>query len=134
MSDLENVRRPALVYDGDCGFCTRSARFARRILPEDCAVTAWQQVDLTALGVAPERAQREVVWVSRTGVVSGGAEAIGRTLLAAGFPWVLLGVLLVFPPTSWVARALYPVVASNRMRLPGGTPACAVPPREQPPG
>ena len=78
----------------------------------------------------PERAQREVVWVSRSGVVSGGAEAIGRTLLAAGFPWVLLGVLLVFPPVRWLARAVYPVVAANRMRLPGGTPACAVPPRE----
>ena len=119
-----------LIYDGDCGFCTRSAEFARRILPPECAVTAWQQADLDRLGVPPGRAQREVVWVSRTGVVSGGAEAIGRTLLAAGFPWVLLGVLLVFPPTSWVARLLYPVVAANRMRLPGGTPACAVPPRD----
>jgi predicted DCC family thiol-disulfide oxidoreductase YuxK len=122
-----------LVYDGDCGFCTRSAEFARRILPGDCAVTAWQRADLVALGVPLERLQREVVWVSHAGAVSGGAEAIGRTLIAAGLPWLLLGVLLVLPPISWLARALYPVVAANRMRLPGGTPACAVPPREDPP-
>ena len=130
MSGHDGGRRPALVYDGDCGFCTRSARFARRILPVDCAVTPWQQADLARLGVPPGRAQREVVWVSRSGVVSGGAEAIGRALLASGFPWLLLGVLLVLPPGSWLARAVYPVVAANRMRLPGGTPACAVPPRE----
>jgi hypothetical protein len=54
-----------LIYDGDCGFCTRSAEFARRILPPECAVTAWQQADLGRLRVPPERAQREVVWVSR---------------------------------------------------------------------
>jgi predicted DCC family thiol-disulfide oxidoreductase YuxK len=123
-----------LVYDGDCGFCTRSAEIARRILPEDCAVAAWQLTDLAALGVSPGRAQREVLWVSRSGVVSGGAAAIGRALMTAGFPWALLGVLLVVPPLSWAAQVVYRVVAANRYRLPGGTPACAVPPPDRPTG
>jgi len=122
-----------LVYDGDCGFCTRSAELARRILPEDCAVAAWQLTDLAGLGVTADRAQREVLWVSRSGAVSGGAGAIGRALLAVGFPWVLLGLLLVLPPFSWAAQVVYRVVAANRYRLPGGTPACAVPPPERPP-
>jgi predicted DCC family thiol-disulfide oxidoreductase YuxK len=117
-----------LLYDGDCGFCTRSARLARRILPANCAVAPWQGTDLAALGTTEVRAQREVLWVSRSGSVSGGARAIGRALMAAGFPWAVLGVPLLLPPLSWVAGGVYRLVAANRMRLPGGTPACAVPP------
>jgi predicted DCC family thiol-disulfide oxidoreductase YuxK len=120
-----------LVYDGDCGFCTRSAELARRILPAGSAVIAWQHADLPTLGVPAERARREVVWVSRTGRVAGGAAAVGRALIAAGFPWLLLGTLLVVPPFRWAAQVGYRVVAANRYRLPGGTPACAVPPPEE---
>jgi predicted DCC family thiol-disulfide oxidoreductase YuxK len=122
------VSRPVLLYDGDCGFCTRSARLARRILPDNCAVAPWQETDLAALGTTEARAQREVLWFSRSGSVSGGARAIGRALMAAGFPWALLGVPLVLPPLSWVAGGVYRLVAANRMRLPGGTPACVLPP------
>ncbi|MGY1692119.1 thiol-disulfide oxidoreductase DCC family protein [Geodermatophilus sp. SYSU D01105] len=120
---------PALVYDGDCGFCTRAAQVARRILPRDCAVTPWQRTDLTSIGVTSARAQREVLWVSRSGRVSGGARAVADALRAAGSPWTLLGVALRVPPLSWVADGVYRLVAANRMRLPGGTAACAVPPR-----
>jgi predicted DCC family thiol-disulfide oxidoreductase YuxK len=30
----------------------------------------------------------------------------------------------VLPPFSWLAEGVYRVVAANRQRLPGGTPAC----------
>src|SRR4051812_29334091 len=89
---------PALVYDGDCGFCTRAAEVARRLLPGDCAVTAWQRTDLAAIGVTAARAQREVFWVSRTGRVVGGARAVAGALRAVGGPWALLGVGLRVPP------------------------------------
>jgi hypothetical protein len=47
------LQRPALVFDGDCGFCTRSASVARRVLPADCAVVPWQRG--TSLPSAPPR-------------------------------------------------------------------------------
>jgi predicted DCC family thiol-disulfide oxidoreductase YuxK len=121
---------PALVYDGDCGFCTRAAQVARRILPPDCAVTPWQATDLASIGVTPTRAQREVLWVSRSGEVSGGARAVAEALRTAGGLWVVLGLALRVPPLSWAAWGVYRVVAANRMRLPGGTAACALPTRE----
>ena len=31
-----------LVFDGDCGFCTSSARWIEARLPDDVAVVAWQ--------------------------------------------------------------------------------------------
>ena len=119
---------PALVFDGDCAFCTRSAEVARRLLPADVQVVAWQLADLGALGVTAERAQREVLFVDRDGRVSGGAPAVAEGLRAAGRPWSLLGRVLAAPPLRWVAPTGYRLVAANRYRLPGGTAACRVPP------
>ena len=45
---------PVLVYDGDCAFCSTSARFAARWLrrsPADYAIEPWQRLDLAALGL-----------------------------------------------------------------------------------
>ena len=111
---------PMLLFDGDCAFCTRAAEFARRVLPADCAVIAWQFADLAAVGVTAERAQSEVLWVDRDGGVSGGAAAVARGLRAAGRPWSLAGVVLSVPPVSWLAPFAYRLVAANRYRLPGG--------------
>jgi predicted DCC family thiol-disulfide oxidoreductase YuxK len=123
------VREPVLVYDGDCGFCTRAAAVARRLLPPGCAVTPWHATDLVSLGVTAARARREVLWVSRTGRVTGGARAVAEALRAAGGLWATLGIALRVPPLSWAAQGVYRLVAANRMRLPGRTAACAVPPR-----
>ena len=123
------MHQPGLIFDGDCAFCTRSAGFARRLLPAGCAVVAWQLTDLSAIGVTPARAQREVLWVFPSGTVVGGARAIAEVLRASGGLWALLGLVLLVPPISWAAQAVYRIVAANRMRLPGGTAACALPPR-----
>jgi predicted DCC family thiol-disulfide oxidoreductase YuxK len=122
------VQRPALVFDGDCGFCTRSAAVARRVLPADCAVVPWQGADLASVGATAERARQEVLWVPRRGDVVGGARAVAAALRAAGPGWALLGRLLQLPLVRVLADRVYRVVAANRMRLPGGTAACALPP------
>ncbi len=75
-----------------------------------------------------------MLWVPRTGHVVGGARAVAgaravtTALRAAGSGWALLGRLLQVPPVSTLAAAVYRLVAANRMRLPGGTAACALPP------
>ncbi|WP_131742503.1 thiol-disulfide oxidoreductase DCC family protein [Actinomadura roseirufa] len=119
--------RPVLVYDGDCGFCTTSVRFLERRVPVDATIVAFQFADLGALGTTAERAEREVLWVDRSGRVSGGAEAIGLLLTDAGGVWRVPGVLLRTVPVSWAARAVYRLVANNRHRMPGGTAACMLP-------
>lgn len=124
------VTGPALVFDGDCAFCTRCADVARRLLPADVQVVPWQFVDLAEIGVSAERAQTEVLWVGRDGAVTGGAPAVARALRAAGRPWWLLGAVLAAPPVRWVAPFGYRLVAANRHRLPGGTAACRLPPHD----
>jgi predicted DCC family thiol-disulfide oxidoreductase YuxK len=124
------VTAPALVFDGDCAFCTRCADVARRLLPADVPVVPWQFVDLATVGVSAQRAQTEVLWIGRDGAVAGGAPAVARALRAAGLPWWALGAALSVPPVRWVAPFVYRLVAANRHRLPGGTSACRVPPRD----
>lgn len=122
------VTGPALVFDGDCAFCTRCADVARRLLPAGVQVVPWQSVDLTAAGVSAARAQTEVLWLDRDGAVAGGAPAVAQALRAAGLPWSVPGVVLSVPPVRWFAPVAYRLVAANRHRLPGGTAACRVPP------
>jgi predicted DCC family thiol-disulfide oxidoreductase YuxK len=118
--------RPVLVYDGDCGFCTSCARFLERIGPE-AEVVAWQLTDLTELGITEERAADAVQWVQADGTVRSGHEAIAAVLGSAGGIWTLAGRVLLLPGVSWVAARAYRLVADNRYRMPGGTPACARP-------
>ncbi|MQY09757.1 thiol-disulfide oxidoreductase DCC family protein [Actinomadura macrotermitis] len=131
-TDMPPRERPVLVYDGDCGFCTTSVRFLERRVPTSAEVVAYQFADLDALGVTAERAGYEVLWVARDGRVSGGAEAIGRLLTDAGGLWRVPGVLMRVAPVSWVAHAVYRLVANNRQRMPGGTAACALPAAQRP--
>lgn len=112
-----------LIFDGDCGFCTTSAGWARRIAP-GLETVAWQLTDLDALGVSEVAARDAVQYVDDGGKVSGGAEAIARLLVARGSVWGPLGRLMLLPVARAVAAWVYKKVADNRYRLPGGTPAC----------
>ncbi|WP_018658031.1 thiol-disulfide oxidoreductase DCC family protein [Actinomadura flavalba] len=125
------MARPVLVFDGDCGFCTSSVGFVRRRVPTPAAIVPYQRADLAALGVPRERAARELLYVDASGRVSGAAQAVARLLVGAGGVWRPLGLLLRVPPVSWLALGVYRLVAANRGRLPGGTPACALPPDDR---
>lgn len=117
-----------LVYDGDCAFCTSSVRWMRRLGLRADVVVPWQHADLPSLGLTAEPCRERLQWVASDGRVSSGHRAIARLLLASPLLWRPLGLLLLVPPVSWLAALAYDLVAANRYRLPGGTPACALPP------
>jgi len=119
--------KPVLIFDGDCGFCTRSVNVAKR-LPIDSEVTAYQFADLELYGTTEERASHEVLWVDRSGQVHGGAQAIARLLVTAGGMYAVAGWLIRTPPLRWLAAGVYRLIANNREKMPGGTTACALPP------
>lgn len=133
---MSRRRRPApgatLVYDGDCAFCTRSVAAIGRLRLAEPHVVAWQHAYLDALGLTQRQCEDELQWVRPDGSTDGGAQAVASLLLASGGLWALLGAVLRVPPARWVAALAYRLVAANRHRLPGGTPACALPPSERP--
>ena len=120
------LSRPLLVYDGDCAFCTSCARLLERIGP-GARVVPWQLTELEPLGISPAQAQAAVRWVGTDGTVRSGHEAIAAALASCGPPWRALGQAMLAPGVSWLAARTYRLVAANRHRLPGGTPACALP-------
>ncbi|MEU1507741.1 DUF393 domain-containing protein [Kitasatospora sp. NPDC005748] len=136
------MKDPVLVFDGDCAFCTTCAGWAERYLRQTLASGGWeaepfQFADLAGLDalaggrgeVSWERAGREVLWVTPAGRVYGGAQAVARLLMRSGGVWAYLGGVLALAPVRPLADVLYRWVAKNRHRMPGGTPACALPRR-----
>jgi predicted DCC family thiol-disulfide oxidoreductase YuxK len=128
------VALPVLVFDGDCGFCTTSARFLlRRVLrrgsaattpPGEPSVEPWQHLDLAELGLTQDQCTTAVQWVETDGRVASGHEAIAAVLRAGRPLWRPLGVLLLAPGFSRLAGCLYTWISDHRYALPGGTPAC----------
>ena len=127
---MSGQERPVLLYDGDCAFCTRCAGALKRIDP-DAEIVAWQFTDLTELGITEEQATEAVQWVESDGSVSSGHEAIAAILNTAGRIWKIVARAILLPGISWMAARAYRLVANNRYRLPGGTPACAVGDRDR---
>lgn len=121
--------RPVLLYDGDCGFCTTSAQLVERRFKPDAEVVPWQFADLAELGVTEQQASDAVQWVEADGTVHSGHEAVAAMLSSSGPIWRIVGRILLLPGISWMAARAYRLIADNRYRLPGGTPACARPER-----
>ncbi len=112
-----------LVFDGDCAFCSSCARLLERIGP-DAEIVAWQVTDLDELGITAAQAAEAVRWVGAEGTVRTGHEALAAALCTAGPAWRIAGRAILLPGISPLAAASYRLVARNRHRLPGGTPAC----------
>ena len=123
--------RPVLVYDGDCGFCTRCVRLVER-MPTGAEIVAWQLTDLDALGTSAARAEYELLWVHRDGRIEGGADAVAALLEECGGWRRAAGRLIRRRVVNRLAHKVYRLVADNRHRLPGGTPACSLPADERP--
>lgn len=117
-----------LVYDGDCRFCSTTAewtatKWTRPRLPE---AVPWQQLGQSGMErVGPtERDVTRAAWWVDNGRPQGGHLALSQALIAAGDGWRWAGRLLRVPPVACLAALGYAVMARNRHRLPGGSPAC----------
>lgn len=114
--------RGHLVYDADCGFCAASAQWL------DDAAVAWHTLDLTVVGVTQEQADANAGWLVDGRVSLLGAPAIGAALRARGGASRVLGWALAVPGIRGLAALVYPRIAANRHRMPGGTAACRIEP------
>lgn len=119
--------RALLIFDGDCAFCTTSANAMRRWIRPRCDIEPWQRTDIAAFGLTPQECTSAVQFVSEEQRVYSGSRAVMRMLRCAPQPWPVLGVIGDAPGIAWVADRVYRWIAVNRHRLPGGTPACAMP-------
>jgi predicted DCC family thiol-disulfide oxidoreductase YuxK len=122
---LAPIERGLLLYDSECGFCSRSVRLLERVArrPFDKRPSSELLAELPAEVAAT--AQGQMLWRDADGTLWGGSAALVRALRATGWPilaW-LLGNAWMRP----VTRAGYRVVARYRRGV--GAPACALPRR-----
>lgn len=115
-----------LIYDADCGFCTRSARWLAQ--GQDWQAVPWQAVDLASLGLTEQMVSTAAYWTDDGVVTAAGPRAISAALRSHRGWRRAAGVLIDLRPVRPLARAVYRVVATNRHAMPGGTDACRLPP------
>jgi predicted DCC family thiol-disulfide oxidoreductase YuxK len=127
MDTVVQHERGLLIFDGDCGFCTTSARFASRWVDRHHRydIQPWQQLDLDQLGLTEDDCIAAAQFVRRDGSVRAGHLAIAEGLKHGAPPWRPLGHAMTVPGISAVAGKVYAWVADHRYAMPGGTPACA---------
>lgn len=128
MGDRTETAQPArpimLVFDGDCGFCSRYASWVAGRLPRDVNVVPWQELeDLNDYGLTRQNVDCAAWWIDDERRWAG-ADAIARSLMAAQGLWARLGRLMLVWPVSVLSRVAYRWIAKNRHRLPGATAAC----------
>lgn len=112
-----------LVFDGGCGFCTRSAGWLRRLDRHGrIELQPFQRAGAPeSVGVTAEQCREAVQWLGPDGVRRSGADAVNAALstaLGTGIPAVVYGA------TAGVQERVYTWVAEHRGRLPGAVPHC----------
>ncbi len=117
--------RGLLIYDGECGFCSRSVRLLERIARKPFEKRASREVLAWVPDEVAQTVSRQMLWLEPDGTIWGGSLALVRALRATG--WPALAFLLGNPIVRPLTRALYRLVARSRHRL--GPRACELPPR-----
>ena len=128
---------PWVIIDGDCAFCSSSTSWLADRLHRpgspDARRVPYQFLVLESFGLTVERTRREMIWLPAGDEVperlAGGADAFAAWLCHAGTPYAALGRFIRLPVINSLAWLIYRLVSANRQRLPGGTPACSLPPQ-----
>lgn len=120
-----------VVFDGQCGMCTRTVRKVRdldrrHVLTfrpcQSIPAEGWR-------GVWPAQCERAVVAVADDGTIAVGSDAAMLILSAMTGSQIPYRVGTV-PGIRHVLQAGYRLIANNRRRFPGETPWCQQHPEE----
>lgn len=128
-ADDETMENGKLViYDGTCGFCTKSVIF---ILKRNSRQNLWFAANQSSYGKArlSEHGLLELSGDTLVYIESGNAytysEAALRICKQLRFPWSLLQACLIIP--AFLRDPVYKLIAKLRYRLAGRTEACMIP-------
>ena len=88
-------------------------------------VLPYQRLELAEYSLSKELTEQAVYYV-RDGQTWAAADGIAHCLIDSRTFWSLAGRALLLPGICQLARVVYFWVATNRHRLPGGTPECRI--------
>ena len=123
------VEKLLVLFDSDCGFCSRSVQVALGSwFRADCCARPFQAVDLSFHNLTVDKCAESLHCVAPDGTVTVGHEAVAAILRRSRRPWPLGGRGMLLPGVSRLAAWVYAAVANNGHRLPGGTGECRLEP------
>lgn len=110
-----------LLFDGDCGICTKSAELCERIDGgRHFVVTPYQTIaerELVALGSDYESCSKRLHVVTRNRTVRRGAFAVNHFLWHY-WPWkIAVALIYILPPLLLAEIVGYALVARHRHRI-----------------
>jgi predicted DCC family thiol-disulfide oxidoreductase YuxK len=122
---------PVLVYDGSCGFCSRSVRFIlRHERRHDLSfVTRDSELGRRLRRIYEMEAIESMLWIEDCRAFAQS----GAVMKAAGYLggwWSRLAVFGSFCP-PFILNGIYKFIARNRRRFFSGDTTCLVPSPEQ---
>jgi predicted DCC family thiol-disulfide oxidoreductase YuxK len=129
---LIEADRDHLLFDGDCGVCSWSVEWLKRMDRERRFIIEPYQMfaepELQGFGISYADCDRALQVVTRRGRVYRGAFGVNYFLWRR-FPWSLLVALIYAVPVLLLAELIgYRLVASNRHRISAwfGLKACVL--------
>jgi predicted DCC family thiol-disulfide oxidoreductase YuxK len=121
------LRKPLVVYDGACGICGGNLKWLYRLdwfRRFDALPYQSDEVYQACPQLTREACEQALQLVLLNGRVYSGTDAFREVFLRMPLTFPV-GVLMLFPPLSWLLRKLYPILARNRYRMGGH---CRLPP------
>lgn len=119
-----------LVFDGQCGFCTRAAGWLARIdRRHRIQLHPFQRAGVhERFGLTPEET-KAAAWAVTPTVRASGAGSINLALDTALGTRVFSAIYRV-APARWLQDRAYSWMANHRYLLPGATPWCSAHPED----
>jgi predicted DCC family thiol-disulfide oxidoreductase YuxK len=105
---------PALIYDGDCGFCIYWVRYWQKLTGSKVSYAPYQEAAAQYPEIAIAEFQRAVKFIGPDGTVASGPEAcfVLLSYTRGGAFWLTLYRLV--PGFAAISGRIYEFVASNR--------------------
>jgi predicted DCC family thiol-disulfide oxidoreductase YuxK len=130
-SQIAGLQSPVLVYDGACGFCSRSVQFMlhHEQRHDLLFVTRESELGKQLRHTYGLDAVRSMLWIEQ-GHAFAESEAVIKAAAYLGGWWSGLATIGSVLPSS-VLNAGYKVIAKNRQRISTKVTACLVPTPEQ---
>ena len=128
---MASYRSPILVYDGCCGFCSRSVQFILRHERRHDLLFVTRDSELGKRLRRKHRLEsvQAMLWIEG-GQVFAESRAVMKAAGYLGGWWSRLAVLGSFCP-SFILNGVYRYIAKNRRRLSSDAAVCLAPSPDQ---
>jgi predicted DCC family thiol-disulfide oxidoreductase YuxK len=120
---------PTLLYDGTCRFCVAQARRLKKLAGAGVKAESMYSEGIRERfpmlpPAGPDGKIGEIKFVDDRGRMSGGAEAIARTLMTGPLGWAAR--LYFVPGLRQLSNAVYRAIARRRYGLSGSCDDCRI--------